>query len=310
MSSSINTVAVIGGTGNLGTHLVRALLVGGFSVTILTRQGSSTPQPSFSPYTVTFTPVDYSSPTSLQSAFQGQDAVVSVVATAAVQTQKTIIDAAIAAGVKRFIPSEFGVHTRKPGIEKTRIGELLKGKRDVVDYLIANEDKISWTGLSTGFFFDPAIKNSLLDISPSTATATLIDSGTEPWHASLRSHIGRAVSEILRHPDITKNQYLATASFNVSQKQLLEIIEELTGKKFEVSHVNSKDIYQQGEEKLAKGDYSAFVNFLKVHFEADGAGNALKEEESANEKLGLQTEDVKAVVRVLLEETGVLAASA
>lgn len=153
-----------------------------------------------------------------------------------------------------------------------------------------------------------AIKNNLLDISPSTGTATLIDSGNEPWPASLRSHIGRAVSEILRHPDLTKNQYLSTASFNVSQKQLLQIIEELTGKKFEVSHVNSKDLYKSGEEKLARGDYSAFVDFLKVHFEADGAGNALKEEQSANEKLRLQTEDVKAVVRGLLEEEGLLAA--
>lgn len=308
MSSSINTVAVLGGTGNLGTHLVRALLVGGFSVTILTRQGTTTPQHSFSPYTVTFLPVDFSSPTSLQSAFQGQDAVVSALATSAVQTQKTIIDAAIAAGVKRFVPSEFGVNTRKEGIEKTRIGELLNAKREVVDYLIANEDKISWTGLSTGFFFDPALSNGLVGISPHTGSATLIDSGNEPFPTSLRSHIGRAVSEILRHPDLTKNQYLSTASFNVSQNQLLQIVQELTGKKFEVTHANSKDIYQAGEEKLARGDYSAFVDFLKVHFEADGAGNALKEEESANEKLGLQTEDVKAVVRGLLEGEGLLAA--
>lgn len=80
---------------------------------------------------------------------------ISVISTdAAQQVQKSIIDAAIAAGVKRFVPSEFGVNTRKPGVEKTRVGEFLAGKRKVVDYLIQNEDKISWTGLSTGFFFD------------------------------------------------------------------------------------------------------------------------------------------------------------
>ena len=114
------------------------------------------------------------------------------------------------------------------------------------------------------------------------------------------------MSEILRHPDTTKNQYLSTASFNVSQNQLLAIVEELTGKKLAVTRVSSKDIYKTGEDKLARGDHSAFVDFLKVHFEADGAGNALTEEVSANEKLGLQTEDVRAVVKGWLGGEGLL----
>ncbi|KAK3949717.1 hypothetical protein QBC32DRAFT_266174 [Pseudoneurospora amorphoporcata] len=309
MSSTINTVAVLGGTGNLGTHIVRALLVGGFTVTILTRSGSTSSKPSFTPYTVTFTEVDYSSPSSLQSAFKGQDAVVSVLATAAVQEQKKIVDAAIAAGVKRFVPSEFGVNTRQKGVEKTKIGELLAGKREVVDYLIQKEGTgLTWTGLSTGFFFESALSNGLTGIDAKNGKATIIDSGTELWPASLQSHIGRAVSEILRHPDLTKNSYLSTASFNVSQNQLLAITEELTGKKLSVTHVDSKDIHKNGEEKLAKGDYSAFVDFLKVHFLADGAGNELKKEESANEKLRLLTEDVRAVVKGWLEEEGLLAA--
>ncbi|KAJ4400757.1 hypothetical protein N0V85_005679 [Neurospora sp. IMI 360204] len=311
MSSTINTVAVLGGTGNLGTHIVRALLVGGFTVTILTRPGSTSPRPSFSPYTVPFTEVDYSSPSSLRDALQGQDAVVSVLATTVVQEQKKIIDAAIEAGVKRFVPSEFGVNTRKAGIERTRIGELLAGKRGVVDYLISKAGEgLSWTGLSTGLFFDPVhvLSNGLGGIDVKNGKATIIDSGNEPWPASLRSHVGRAVSEILRHPDLTKNQYLSTASFNVSQNQLVKIVEELTGKKLEVTHVSSKDIFKQGEEKLARGDYSAFVEFLKVHFLADGAGNALREEESANEKLRLVTEDVGAVVKGFLEGEGLLAA--
>lgn len=156
-----------------------------------------------------------------------------------------------------------------------------------------------------------ALENGLTGISPLTNTATIVDSGTQPWPASLRSHIGRAVSEILRHPDITKNQYLSTASFNVSQNQVLAIVEELTGKKFAVTRADSKDIFKSGEEKLpnlAKGDHSAFVDFLKAYFLADGAGNELKDEDSANEKLCLQTEDVRAVVKGWLEKKGLLAA--
>ncbi|KAK3496164.1 hypothetical protein B0T13DRAFT_512000 [Neurospora crassa] len=309
MSSTINTVAVLGGTGNIGTHIVRGLLVGGFTVTILTRTNSSSPRPTFDPYPVRFLEVDYSSPSSLASAFQGQDAVVSTIATGAVQEQKKVIDAAIEAGVKRFVPSEFGVHTRKQGVEKTKLGGLLEGKRAVVDYLISKEGDISWTGLSTGLFFDSALSKGLAGINVKNGTATIVDSGNELWPASLRSHVGRTVSEILRHPDLTKNQYLATASFNVSQNQLVKLVEELTGKKLEVTNVSSKDVLQQGDEKLNKGDYiGAFVAFLQVHFLADGAGNKLEEQESANEKLRLQTEDVKAALRGWLESEGLLAA--
>jgi hypothetical protein len=99
--------------------------------------------------------VDYDSTDSLKEAFKGQDAVVSAIATPAVQGQKTIIDAAVAAGVKRFIPSEFGINTRITG--GTAIGKILGGKVAVVDYL---EEKakanshFSWTGISTGLFFD------------------------------------------------------------------------------------------------------------------------------------------------------------
>lgn len=61
----------------------------------------------------------------------------------------------MAAGVKRFIPSEFGINTRK--VQGTTIGKILAGKVAVVDYLAekARENPgFSWTGLSTGLFFD------------------------------------------------------------------------------------------------------------------------------------------------------------
>lgn len=66
--------------------------------------------------------------------------------------QKKIIDAAVEAGVKRFIPAEFGIDTSK---EKTvEVVTFLKVKPQIVQYLKSIEDKITWTGLITGPFFD------------------------------------------------------------------------------------------------------------------------------------------------------------
>jgi hypothetical protein len=145
------------GSGNLGPALINELLAAGFSVTAITRSASTSPTPKF-PDGLPVKKVDYTSFDELKAAFANQDAVVSTVGSLAVPRQKTAIDAAVAAGVKRFIPSEFGINTRK--VRGTPIGVVLAGKIDVVDYLeevVAKGGEgggFSWTGLSTGLFFD------------------------------------------------------------------------------------------------------------------------------------------------------------
>jgi len=84
-------------TGNLGPKVLEQLLNAGFDVTVLTRQESTSTYPS----NVQVAPVDYSSIDSLTSTLKGQDAVVSTVATPDLHSQNTLVDAAVAAGVKR-----------------------------------------------------------------------------------------------------------------------------------------------------------------------------------------------------------------
>ena len=67
--------------------------------------------------------------------------------------QIKIIDAALAAGVKRFIPSEFGSDTLNPNIVEL-FSPALAVKVSILEYLRANEGRMSWTGIATGAFFD------------------------------------------------------------------------------------------------------------------------------------------------------------
>ncbi len=148
-------------TGNLGPSILTALHTAGFRVTALARASSqhtnSTPQfpPHLEPH-LAVRHVDYASFESIKEALQGQDAVVSVVGTGAIAVQRLFVDAAVAAGVRRFVPSEFGVNTRK--VRGTPIGGVLKGKIAVVDYLeevvAKGESELTWTGVATGLFFD------------------------------------------------------------------------------------------------------------------------------------------------------------
>jgi uncharacterized protein YbjT (DUF2867 family) len=82
--------------------LKELLKSGLFEVTVLTRESSNHKFPP----EVKIAKVDYTSPESLAAALEGQDALVSAVATLAVLSQRLLIDAAVKAGVKRIIPSE------------------------------------------------------------------------------------------------------------------------------------------------------------------------------------------------------------
>jgi uncharacterized protein YbjT (DUF2867 family) len=287
----------------LGPSIVNELVSAGFTVTGVTREASTNSTPKF-PDGLAVKKVDFNSFDSLKSAFDGQDAVVSVVGTLGVPGQRIAVDAAVAAGVKRFIPSEFGINTRK--VRGTSIGKILAGKIAIVDYLqevAKSHPDFTWTGLSTGLFFDWGLKFSGLGIiNLKEKKATVVDSGNEKFQASTLAHIGKAVAGILKHPEETANKYLSTASFNLSQNELIAIVEELVGQKFPVTHQKSGDLQKAGEEKLAAGDFRAFVDFLRAHNNADGAGNELKKEDSANELIKVPYEDLRAAVESWLKE--------
>lgn len=122
------------------------------------------------PKGVTVKNVDYDDLDSLKAALTGEDAVVSAIATSAVgPQQQKLADAAYAAGVKRFIPSEFGINSRK--LQGLPIGKILAGKTKLVDDLqkkAEENNKFSWTGVSNGLFFD------LVSASCKAYTGTLL----------------------------------------------------------------------------------------------------------------------------------------
>lgn len=90
---------------------------------------------------------------SLVGAFQGQDALVCAIPTVQIEEQRQIIDAAVAAEVKRFLPSEFGTDTSVEGLGE--MASFFAAKQEVVAYLREKEaEGLSWTALYTGPWID------------------------------------------------------------------------------------------------------------------------------------------------------------
>jgi hypothetical protein len=98
------------------------------NVTVLSRPDSK----STFPASVKVVHTDYSKD-DLVSKLKGQDAFLSFLGNAAFGAQTTIVDAAAEAGIKRFIPSEFGHNTDS---EKVRgVIPIFESKRSVVEYI-------------------------------------------------------------------------------------------------------------------------------------------------------------------------------
>ncbi len=260
--------------------------------------------------------VDYTSLESLKEALAGQDAVVSMVGTFAIEEQRPIIDAALAVGVKRFIPSEFGVNTRKA--KDTVLGGVLKPKIEIVDYLdqVAKENPgFSWTAISIGWFFDfvspclrgmepfeqltrgeQCLKASLLCYDFKTKTATIYDSGNEPVACTNLYFVAKVLEGIFNHLNETENRYIEVSSFNPSQNEIIRVLEEETGTTWTLNHVDTKALWKQGEENLAKGDFEAVLDLINAWSYQDGIGNAPLNT-SAISLLGLQNEDLRGTIR-------------
>ena len=92
----------------------------------------------------------------LLEAFQGQDAVVCATSVTSVLLQfKLIDDAAVKAGIKRFIPAEFGGNKEHANAKNGEPIPLQDDKNTVWDHLKAREsENFSWTAIATGPFFD------------------------------------------------------------------------------------------------------------------------------------------------------------
>ena len=277
--SSIKTVAVAGATGNLGPSVVDQLVKAGFSVTALTRQSSTSTPPSG----IKAIPVDYDSVASLTTALKGQDAVVSTLSH--MTNAIPLIDAAIAAGVTRVLPSEFGCDTSNPNARKLPI---FGGKVKTSDYLAekAKEGKISYTLVETGPFLDWGLDKSF--VANLKGTTDVFDGGDRLASMTTLADIGRAVAEVLKHPAETANRSVKTQSAALTQNQILAIANNVTGRKYETRPVNTEESESQAYEALQKGDMSKMVNFLFSAVWREGYGGKFDEAKLDNKLLGIE----------------------
>ncbi|KAM0261395.1 hypothetical protein ACHAQJ_002247 [Trichoderma viride] len=208
--------------GHLGSVVVQQLLNSGFAVTALTRGGSHNFPPS-----VSVVQVDYNSVDSLTNALKGQDATVATLGPGGVGLQKNLIEASIKAGVKRFIPSEFGSDTTN---KKTAQLPVFGGKIAIQNLLKekAASSGLTYSILFTGAFLDYGITNGVV-MDLKNKSIEIFDGGDRPYSTTTTTHIGQAIASILKHEEETKNRAIYVRSAIITKNQLLAMGKKAVG---------------------------------------------------------------------------------
>lgn len=178
------------------------------------------------PVGVTAKEVDYASVSSLTTALQGHDLVISTVSPSAIPLQKPAIDAAIQAGVKRFIPAEFGAMTSDPEGKKlpfhapaVEIHEYLAGKADA--------GEIEYTVFAVGGFLEMLFTIPLVVDFEKRAVA-LHDGGVHGFSVSRLSTVAKAVVASLGKAEETRNRLVRVHDKVLSQRKVYDIVRKWT----------------------------------------------------------------------------------
>ncbi|KAH8812110.1 NmrA-like family protein [Xylogone sp. PMI_703] len=233
MEPAIKNVIVLGASGNMGPYVLSSLKEFGFHISVVTRPSSSV---SFPPDVTVHK--------------------ILLIAAIDVAIQKKVIDAAVTAGVRRFLPSEYGGDTSLPEIEK--FTAFAGGKKEVLAYLKSKEvNGLAWTAIYTGPFFDWLLNTGrgLMGWELEKSKATVFDSGDRRVDWTNVTTIGRAIASVLKHLEVTRNQQVFINSFQLTQNQVVAAIERLLGKKLDISRASAIELTEKGRLTMAQGDW-------------------------------------------------------
>ncbi|KAL6889089.1 hypothetical protein GGI43DRAFT_430807 [Trichoderma evansii] len=217
--AAYKNVAIAGSTGILGPSVVEVFQKSGhFNITLLARASNFDAVEAQFPG-LRIAQIDYYSPESLVKALENQDAVVSALNHELHKPQIALIDASIKAGVKRFIPSEYGADA---SIQEVRDVPYLRSKGIVQDYII--KSGLPYTFLYTGPFLEWGLKRFFLN--PDNADAHVWNGGDIRIGTTTLSDVGLAIVNTLLKPAETENRHLYIASRVTTQNKVLAAVRE------------------------------------------------------------------------------------
>ncbi|KAJ1945584.1 hypothetical protein FBU59_002265 [Linderina macrospora] len=164
---------------------------------------------------------DSTTASAFASAFAETDIVISAVGFSAISSQFAMVDGAIQAGVKWFLPSEFGVaHGSSTWLP---FDGPLAAKRDVLAYLKERQSQIAYTAIYTGLaldYLDPRV----LGLKLTRRSATLVGRGGTPMSCTNQQDTIRVIVEVAKRPREMQNRAIRFAGSTTRMRELIKTV--------------------------------------------------------------------------------------
>lgn len=283
MSHALKNIAVAGAAGNLGSRILRKLQAdASFQVTVLRRPSSSS---TFSTATRVIE-IDHHDVPALTAALHGQDALLMTFGTADAAAQIPFIEAAVAAGVRRIVPCNYGSNLSNPN---TRNLPIFADRIEIQDKLerLAEEGKITYSSIYNGAFLDWGINvGFIFDVN----NPFVIDGGDVVFSATSVDSVAQATVGMLHRPEETKNKHLRIEDIKLTQNKLFELAgRAIPGRvPSRIRQLVLDEMVKAAQDRFAKGDMdqSVFTAFLyRSLFDPSYGANF---ESTDNELLGVE----------------------
>ncbi|RKP09826.1 hypothetical protein THASP1DRAFT_4382, partial [Thamnocephalis sphaerospora] len=223
-------IAVAGGSGDLGSRLVRALLAdGSYRVSVLARANPDNKVlDNLRKQGASIVIVDYHLHDELVQALQEIDILVCTLYYGAIQElQPLLIRAAAAAGVRRFVPCDFVDESIE--LQSIAHEDPDAVRRDIV------KAQLEYTRYYCGTFYR-YLPTLSLGIDLKNRTATIVGKGDKPISLVHDEDLARFIAASLKDPR-SKNTRLGFQSSTMTYLELIAAVEKYSGIKLNVKHL-------------------------------------------------------------------------
>lgn len=261
--------------------------------------------------------VNYDDRSLLVSALQGHDLLLITMGVMAQGAEQKLVEAAAEAKIPWLIPNEYGNDTDDEQLSKDIIfGPAKKQLRKRIEEL-----GMSWIGIGCGFWYEFSLCGGTERYGFDFKDKKLIwfGDGSVKIDTSTFPQVGRAVANLLTLkvlPDDAndksmtlshwRNKFVHFSSFRVSQKDMFDSVLRVTGEKasdWQQKTVDVKQWYQDGVERMQKGDMSGFGQLLyaRMFYPESPVDFGKQGIERDNERLGLPKESLDEFTKLAIQ---------
>ncbi|KAI7312806.1 hypothetical protein KC315_g11880 [Hortaea werneckii] len=309
----LKNIAIVGAGGNVGSAALKHLLASdrNFNITILTQPTSTSTFPSHPRLTIqkgTFTDSDF-----LTTTLQNQDALLLALGFRAMDLQPHLITAAVSAGVKYILPTEYaGDGLNDPMIDAVPVFQPKRAARRQIEELGG-----TWIGITTNPWADQSLRLGLCGIDLFARKAVLYPDARR-FNMSTLDQVGLGIARVMSLPvqnaqdrraslEYYANNFVYISSFHVTQRELLASARRATQTSAGDWVVDEEDTVREWigrcQGMMAKGEMKGAMGLTFAYYLGKGLGGDYQAKALEDMKvLGLHEGDLDAVVKAEVEK--------